>query len=122
VVVFDSSSVSKDDGIFIGKDFISTNTIGVSSVSINGKLSIEDIFSLSSLSLFVDTSEGKLFVSVTIKDDHDLEMVLGDLLELSTENTTEVATKDDDIILFKILGSGLALLKETSESTSGLGD
>jgi len=91
-------------------------------VSVNGKLGIKNVFSLGGLSLFIDTSDGKLFVGVTIEDDHDLIMILSDLLELSTEDTTDVATKDDDVIFLEILGSWLALLEETSESTGGLSD
>jgi len=120
VIIFNSSAVSEDNGVFFGDDLVSTNTIGVSSVGIEGKLGIEDVLSLGSLSLFIDTSQRKLFVGVTIKDDHDLIMILCDLFELSGENTTDVATKDDDVVLFKILRSGLALLEETSESTGGL--
>jgi hypothetical protein len=122
MIIFNSSAGTEDDSVFFGNNSFSTNTIGVSSVSVDGKLGVEDIFGLGGLSLFKDTSQGELFVGVTIKDDHDLIMILCDLFELSTENTTEVATKDDDIVLFEVLGGGLALLEETSESTGGLSD
>jgi len=122
MIIFNSSTVSEDNGVFFGDNLVSTNTIGVSSMGVDGKLGIEDVLSLGGLSLFKDTSQGELFVGVTIKDDHDLIMILCDLFELSTENTTEVATKDDDIVLFEVLGGGLALLEETSESTGGFSD
>ena len=122
MIIFNSSTVSEDNGVFFGDNLVSTNTIGVSSMGIDGKLGIEDVLSLGGLSLFIDTSQGELFVGVTIKDDHDLIMILCGLFELSTENTTDVATKDDDIVLFEVLGGGLALLEETGESTSGLSD
>jgi len=122
VIIFNSSAGTEDDSVFFGDNSFSTNTIGVSSVGIDRKLGIENVFGLGSLCLFKDTSQGELFVGVTIKDDHDLIMILCDLFELSTENTTEVATKDDDIVLFEVLGGGLALLEETGESTSGLSD
>jgi hypothetical protein len=122
VIIFNSSAVSEDNGVFFGNNLFSTNTIGVSSVGVKGKLGIKDVLSLGSLSLFKDTSQRKLFVGVTIKDDHDLIMILCDLFELSGENTTDVATKDDNIVLLEILRSGLALLEETSESSGGLSD
>lgn len=122
VIIFNSSAVSEDNGVFFGDDLFSTDTIGVSSVGVKGKLGVEDVLSLGGLSLFEDTSQRKLFVGVTIKDDHDLIMILCDLFELSGEDTTDVATKDDNIVLFEVLGGGLALLEETSESSGGLSD
>jgi hypothetical protein len=122
MIIFNSSTGTEDNGVFFGDNSFSTNTIGVSSMGVDRKLSVEHVLSLGSLSLFIDTSQGELFVGVTIKDDHDLIMILCDLFELSTENTTDVATKDDDIVFFEVLGGGLALLEETSESTGGLSD
>lgn len=89
-------------------------------MGIDGKLSVENIFSLGSLSLFENRSQWELLVGVSVEDNHDLIVILCDFFELSTENTTDVTTEDDNVIFLKVLGSWLALLEETSESTIGL--
>lgn len=120
VVIFYSSSVSQNDCVFFWDDSLSTNTVRVGSMGIDGKLSVENVFSLGSLSLLENRSQWELFVGVSVKDNHDLIVILCDFLELSGEDTTDVTTEDNNVIFLEILGSWLAFLEQASESTSGL--
>lgn len=116
LVVGDSSSGSEDDCVVFRENLVDSNVVGVSGVHGEGELCVSEVLSLVGSLLLVDSSHGVLLVDDAVEDDHDVVFAVRGLVKVSGQDTSEVASDDDNVVLLQILASGLTLAEQTRES------
>jgi hypothetical protein len=116
VVVLDLPAVAELNLILSGEELINTDTLGVGVVHTDGHLGEGSVLALGGStspiripSLLVDVSHDVLLIDVAVEADHRIQLAVGHVVNVPTEDTAKVGSNDHQVILVKVLTRGLAL-------------
>lgn len=113
--IFNSSSVSQDNGVLIGEELLDSNTAGMDCIFVEGKTGIGEIIGLGNSALFVDVSDSDSFILTSVISTEAGEFTVMNFIKMSGPNTSKVGSNDDGIVFGEILGDVLTVRHQSSE-------